>query len=75
MGVTVGYSVGETSVLIVGVVVSVGLGGVIRLNPPHPMRKKVNADTPTRTLLVIVSRIHITEVSVSFRCDGWIYRG
>ena len=75
MGVTVGYAVGETSVLIVGVAVSVGLGGVIRLNPPQLIRMQVSADTPTRTLLVIVSRIHITDVSVSFRCDGWIYRG
>ena len=61
MGVTVGYSVGETSVLIVGVVVSVGLGGIIRLNPPHPMRKNVNADTPTRTLLVIANLHALTR--------------
>ena len=66
IGVTVGYSVGEESVLIVGMLVSVGLGGIIRLNPPHPMRKKVNADIPARTLLVIVSRLH----SLKFQCPS-----
>ena len=55
IGVTVGEAVGEGSGLSVGVIVGVGLGGTIRFNPPHPMRRKVNADIPARTLLVIVS--------------------
>ena len=57
IGVTVGYAVGRGSELGVQTGVMVGDGATTRLNPPQLISVRVNADTQTKILLLIVARI------------------
>jgi hypothetical protein len=49
IGVTVAGAVGEREAVQVGA--RVGVGGTIKPNPPHPIKKKTSADTPMRIFL------------------------
>ena len=47
--------------------IGVGVGGEIRLNDPHPRRKKTQLDIPTRNLFVIGSRLALSGPVLSRR--------
>src|SRR5215212_6200624 len=56
IGVMVAGGVGEGSGSVVQVGSMTGVGAVTRLNPPHPMMKRANADIQITIFLVIAGR-------------------